>query len=115
MKKTTQMRQGDVFLTKVEAMPDGAAEIKGRRADLVVLAEGETTGHLHAIPATQAHLFAVGAERYLRVLDGAWLRHGTPQRAYSDGDHEPLELPAGTYRVTIDREYQPDGWRRVID
>ena len=102
--KRAQYRQGDVLLVPVEAVPAGSIE---ESADArVVLAYGEVTGHAHAIDATLAKTFQNGAERYLVVKDGAVLRHE---------EHNPLLLAPGTYRVQLQREYEPAGWRRVID
>ena len=106
-----QVRQGDVLLLPVEAdLPHGARalpRVRGR----VVLAEGEVTGHAHAIRGAGATLLAAGDDRWLRVTVPVTLDHE---------EHAPIEVGPGTYRVVIQREYvppeiAPSGSRRVVD
>ncbi|MDZ4835277.1 MAG: hypothetical protein SGJ27_15985 [Candidatus Melainabacteria bacterium] len=102
--KRAQYRQGDVLLIPVSDVPAGSVEeAKDTR---VVLAFGEVTGHAHAIDSAVATTFTNGDQRYLVVADGAILKHE---------EHSPLCLEPGTYRVQLQREYEPAGWRRVID
>lgn len=101
MTKNVQMRQGDVFLEKVEAVPDGATAVEG-----LVLAEGEQTGHAHRVRGGRAKLFEAAGERFLRVAARATLRHE---------EHSPVALPRGVYRVAIQREYHPSEIRTVAD
>jgi hypothetical protein len=103
------VRQGDVLLVAVDAIPEGA-ERQPRRGRLV-LAEGEATGHAHAIEESDALEFRVGDERFVLVRSKAQLIHE---------EHAPIDLPVGAYRVVIQREYEPapiasQAWRRVVD
>ena len=105
-----QVRQGDVLLVPVGEVPDGA-RLLPRTGGRVVLAEGEDTGHAHAIRAAGATLVAAGDERYLRVATPVTLDHE---------EHAPIEVIPGTYRVVIQREYVPaeigsSAFRRVVD
>lgn len=93
-------RHGDVVLTAVESRPTEAKEIKE-----LVLAYGEVTGHAHRVKGN-ASLWEFGGERFLVVEDEATLTHE---------EHKSIELDRGVYRVTIQREYEPDGWRNVQD
>jgi len=99
-------RQGDVLLVPVPEIPADATP--GRREQgRIVLAHGEATGHAHAIADPDAEILEDGAIRYLRVGDrGAALTHE---------EHGPIQLPPGTYRVVIQREYTPEGNRNVRD
>jgi hypothetical protein len=104
------VRQGDVLLVPVEAIPDGALPV-ARDRGRVVLAYGEVTGHAHAVDAPGATLLADEADRYLRLRSRAVLAHE---------EHAAIELAPGAYRVVIQREYQPApvgtaAWRRVVD
>lgn len=102
--KRKQYRQGDVLLIPIDSVPNGTIEesADGR----VVLAYGEVTGHAHAIDATMATTFQKGSDRYLVVSDGAVLRHE---------EHSPLKLAPGAYKVQLQREYEPQGFRPVTD
>ena len=95
-----QVRQGDVLLVAVPAIP-AAAERQPRKGRLV-LAEGEATGHAHAIAEPDAREFRVGDERYLLVRSAAQLIHE---------EHAPIDLPPGAYRIVIQREYVPAPFR----
>src|SRR5262245_24695823 len=89
-------RQGDVLLVAVEAIPEGAS--LERRSGRIVLAEGEVTGHAHAIAEPDARTFTFDGQRYLLTKSIAQLVHE---------EHAPIELPAGSWRVVIQREYEP--------
>ena len=71
-----QIRQGDVYLIPVVAIPATATPV-AREAGRLILAHGEVTGHAHAILAPDAELLTTpGAtaelvDRYLRVRSSA--------------------------------------------
>lgn len=99
-------RQGDVLLIPVPCAPEGAQRQK-REGLRIILATGEATGHAHAVETVGAELLASGTERFLRVpAGGASVTHE---------EHAPIALPAGTYRVVVQREYSPEEIRRVAD
>lgn len=104
--------QGDVCFIRIGVLPEGATETKTARDIIVTHSE---TGHHHMIHDGEARLFKT-AERdplvcYLQV-DGAYadVVHHRPWDT-----HETVRLPAGAYKVVRQREYTPEGWRRVED
>lgn len=109
-----QIRQGDVLLSKVDALPAGAIEVPmdGSR---IVLAYGEVTGHAHAIYETKtkdgaptAKLWSAGAERFLQVLLADLpLKHE---------EHSHPFLCPGVYKLPAQMEYDRNSeLRRVQD
>ena len=100
-------RQGDVLVRAIGAasFPAKTTEVP-REGGNVVLAHGEVTGHSHAIASPCAHLFAAGAQRFLRAEKPVVLRHE---------EHSEVHLPAGHYEVVIQREYVPGAIRNVED
>jgi hypothetical protein len=93
-------RQGDVIIIPTK-------ELKGEQLKHLTLAEGEVTGHSHQISDGVAALFKFDDEMYLKV---------TSERAtLSHEEHGPIELLQGDYKVIIQREYSPDGWKYVAD
>ena len=94
-----QLRQGDVLLVKVGALPVGAKDItptEGRG----VLKHGEATGHAHAIKErTKVRLWDAGAERFLQVLESVALRHE---------EHAPVMLEPGIYHLPEQVEWTDD-------
>ena len=127
MKPMIQIRQGDVQIQQVEALPDGCSEIapEGSR---IVLAHGEVTGHAHAIydhltlspsaadevaenviarAQTKAKLWlATNGDRFLQVLEPVTLKHE---------EHTQHKLPAGIYKLPVQVEYSPAELQRVAD
>lgn len=103
-------RHGDVVLALVgDQSVHFTKRLRSERGDGVVLAEGETSGHRHFLSGKQVRLFESG-ELGVRLCQiggmGAVLRHE---------EHGELKLPAGTYRVSIKRQYTPEGWESVRD
>src|SRR5258708_4547500 len=96
-------RQGDVFIIATSNLPH-----LGRVERRPVLAEGEVTGHTHALadPAS-GQVFTVRGEIYLEVIgDSATIVHE---------EHAPVTLPHGGYTIRIQREYSPKEMRPVVD
>jgi len=96
-------RQGDVFIIATSNLPQ-----LGRVERRPVLAEGEVTGHTHALAdPTSGQVFAVRGEIYLEVVaDSATIVHE---------EHAPVTLPRGGYTIRIQREYSPREMRPVVD
>lgn len=121
--KLPQIRQGDVLLLPVAALPAGCTQVPDDRGR-IVLAYGEVTGHSHAIadhrPALRAAEMADAAiarakatlwrahsgERYLEVREPVTLRHE---------EHTEHVIPAGIYQLPTQVEYTPAVLRRVAD
>jgi len=95
-------RHGDVQLIRIEALPDGAKLLKGRKE----LAFGEVTGHAHRIDVGELFEAADGG-LFLKVNSLAKLSHE---------EHKTKTVKPGVYRVAIKRAYNPDGgWSSVQD
>lgn len=99
-----QYRQGDVFIEEVESIPDGTTH--AQKGGVIVLAEGEATGHAHTIRSKSASVFTRSAEMFLSLPRGGRVSHQ---------EHAPITLPAGKYRVVRQREYSPEEIRNVAD
>ena len=103
------LRQGDVLLVRVKALPTAATEVAADRGR-IILAHGEATGHAHAIVVDrerpQARLWSAEAERFLHAVEASVLTHE---------EHAPVEIDPGVYRVVIQTEYTPQELRRVQD
>ena len=95
------VRQGDLVITKVNKIPRGVV-----KQDHRVLAEGEATGHVHELDL--GDLYEKNGTLYFRIAEGqtATLEHA---------EHEPVSFAEGEYMVTRQKEYTPEGWRRVAD
>ena len=102
-------RQGDVLLVAVKSIPRRAR--KQRRSGRLVLAEGEVTGHAHAILDREAELFLLAD---VEELERTFLRVEA-EVALVHQEHATVMLPPGKYEVRRQREYSPEAIRRVSD
>lgn len=107
MKKSGMIRQGDVLLKPVSKIPTDAKPVR-RVGGRLILAEGEVTGHHHAIRDAGVGLLELGERRFLQVPEtGAQLKHE---------EHTKIDVAPGLYEVVIQREYDDaEEWRRVAD
>lgn len=106
MKIRKQYRQGDVLVTPIEAIPASAKHVRSKKR--VVLAEGEVTGHCHAIDysAKQMQVLTDGQEMYLRVMSPVVLTHQ---------EHSAATIEPGEYVVKRQVEVWLDEVRQVAD
>lgn len=101
--KTLLFRQGDVLLIQTEPLSNAYPS----KLPHLVLAEGEVTGHKHQITRGAATLFSKENALFLRVLsETATLSHE---------EHQPIQIPKGTWLVRIQQEYEPTGNSLVAD
>lgn len=103
MKKLSGYRQGDVILIGVAKIPENK-----RKLCHSVLAEGEVTGHKHQV--TEGDI-----ELYEDVVGGIYLKVFSRDAKITHEEHGLIKLPKGDYEVKYQREYSPEGWRKVND
>lgn len=109
-----QYRHGDVFLQVVE---DDA--LKGANPlTTAVVARGEVTGHSHTMVAPNGET-PISKEKDFELFerDGKlYLRTGPRGAAIVHQEHARIDLPANTaFSITIQREWSPEGNRKVVD
>lgn len=97
-------RQGDVLLERVKKQQ---AEFKPVAS--YVLRHGTATGHSHvaSCPAGTLGITEIDGETYLRIADG--------DGVVSHEEHATIDLPPADYKVTIQEQYDPKGYRKVLD
>ena len=84
------IQQGDVLIKKI-------TQIKGKKLNHLILAEGESTGHKHTITEGDAELYESDGKLYLKVIsEKATLTHQ---------EHKTIEIPQGDYAIEIVKEY----------
>ena len=104
-RQMTMYRQGDLLFVRDEGEVD-SPEIPRDERGRIVLAEGEATGHAHAVLSPEARLRgALLGDRFLEVLaqGGVDVVHE---------EHASIHLEQGTWRVVRQREfaYSRTGW-----
>jgi hypothetical protein len=132
--KATIIRQGDVLLIPVKALPKGCTHIEPEGGRRFVLAHGEVTGHAHAIyeftPDEQAEQeLARAAEIGSAALERARSRRTAQMWASPDGEwylevretstmrheeHSAPQIPPGIYHCPVQVEAGPDNMNRLV-
>lgn len=104
MKKSKQMqyRQGDVLLERVDSIPASAKKIKEQ-----IISHGETSNHCHRV-TDDVDVLEDGEEKFLVVNESGKLEHVLVSNPKTwTGEHKPIDLPAGKYRMIQQKEYDP--------
>lgn len=119
-------RQGDVAIIRIDDMDTSKLKPVPRDAGRIVLAYGEVTGHAHAIPSEFASLYleestvaAPDVGNMISRIGGGLipdriLRADRPVALLHE-EHSRIDLPAGSYRVRIQREYAAGELKNVAD
>ena len=91
-------RQGDVLLIRTDQPQQKGSRSERDGRDRIVLAEGEVTGHAHAIADPEATFWEGVREAFLEVTAevGVDLVHE---------EHAPIHLPQGWFKVVRQREF----------
>lgn len=119
-KAAVLLRQGDVLLVPVPGLPpvaDARTENTGLVDGRLILAEGEATGHAHAIEGPGATLVSVGPPwgRWgSRGMTRTYLVVSEPQTVRHE-EHDPLPVGVGVYEVRRQCEYLPSRPMWVAD
>lgn len=101
--------QGDILIIKINEIPSEATEKKAENG--VHIVTHSETGHHHTVDAANARFFDGGQMIcYLQVAEAAELVH---HRSFDT--HAPINLTPGNYKIVRQREYTPEGWRRIED
>lgn len=112
MKKVKKMAaQGDVMFIRIDKIPESAIAAQAEGGHFIV-AHSET-GHNHVLASRNAQMLIDKTNEfvaYVRVSKETEVRH---QRSFDT--HESLLLTPGNYEVRRQREYVPEGFRKVAD
>ena len=104
--------QGDIYGRKIDALPKGVVAVPRENGKLIVT--HSETGHHHVMEAETVTMYRLPdsiMDCFLVVGDeGADLKHMRPHDT-----HETIRFEPGVYHVRRQREYTPEGWRRVED
>jgi len=108
--------QGDLIIRRIDALPKDAKPVASERGKFVV-AHSET-GHDHVIKESpNVKLYSTGDPMisYLQVVEAADATEALLEHLRSFDTHETIAIPPGNYEIRRQREYTPEGWRRVED
>lgn len=116
IKFKNQAAQGDLLIRRITALPAGLNQIKAEQGQYVV-AHSET-GHHHAIaerPNVTLYVSNDPLVSYLQVIEATDAAEVFLEHLRSFDTHEPIVIDAGIYEIRRQREYTPEGWRKVQD
>lgn len=103
--------QGDVYIRRIEKLPENVIEVPAENGKIIVTSS--ETGHNHIMEASKVTMYQLPdsiMDCLLVVHDPVALEH---LRSYDT--HEPILFEKGVYHVKRQREYTPEGFRRVQD
>lgn len=108
--------QGDLLIRRIDTIPTKAVLAKSDAGQFVV-AHSET-GHNHVV-AERPHVSYFTTDdpmvSYLRVIEATDATEVYIEHLRSFDTHESIALTPGSYEVRRQREYTPEGWRKVED
>ena len=108
-----QIQQGDVLLVKTSLTLADIATAKRVKRDKrgIVLAEGEVTGHYHAVEdSTEAELLELGDKILLNVL-------GEKPVTLKHQEHKPITINPGIWEVgqVVEKDWTSGMVNKVVD
>lgn len=109
--------QGDVLFRRAEKLPDGVTPVATIDGKLIIT--HSETGHHHAMVLDRKRSKTPSVEMF--STDNpliAWLRVNRPtvlEHLRPHDTHAPILFQPGVYEVRRQREYVPEGFRRVAD
>jgi hypothetical protein len=103
--------QGDIYIMRTNMeVPKDAKEVKPEGDHLIVT--HSETGHHHVMERENVKMYTLpdALTSLLVVTEESVLKH---LRSYDT--HEPIKFTPGNYIVRRQREYTPEGFRKVED
>lgn len=133
--KPHQIRQGDVLLVPVKALPAGCKAMQPENGRRFVLAHGEVTGHAHAIyeftaddraEKELARAIEIGESAVARIMalrtvqmwecpQGEWYIEVRTPSTMRHEEHTAPKIPVGIYHCPIQVQETSAMIQRVAD
>lgn len=103
--------QGDILVRRIDKLPDGVVPVAPENGKVIVT--HSETGHHHVMTMERTKAYRLPdsiMDIFLTVKGGDTLQHLRP-----NDTHEAIKFAPGNYHVRRQREYVPEGFRRVED
>jgi hypothetical protein len=113
----TQAAQGDLLIRRIPALPTNGLKPLATEGGNFIVAHSET-GHHHVIaqrPNVQVFVSEDPMVSYLQVIEATDATEALLEHLRSYDTHETLQIPPGIYELRRQREYTPEGYRKVQD
>lgn len=103
--------QGDVYIRKIDKLPANVERVEQINGKVIVT--HSETGHHHVMDAEAVTMYRLpdSIMDCLLVVD----KPAALEHLRSFDTHEPILFEPGVYHVRRQREYTPEGFRRVED
>jgi hypothetical protein len=111
-----QAAQGDLMIRRIKELPENLELLKPEDEKFVV-AHSET-GHNHVIDAKPNVKWYGNGDpmvSYLQVEESLDAVETLLEHMRSYDTHESIAIQPGLYEIRRQREYSPEGWKRVED
>jgi hypothetical protein len=108
--------QGDLMIRRINKLPDDVKPLSAERGVFVV-AHSET-GHNHVIdakPNVQWYGNGDPMVSYFQVIEASDATETLLRHLRGHDTHKTIVIPTGVFEIRRQREYTPEGWRRVED
>jgi len=108
--------QGDLFIRRIDSLPKDVKPMEHENGSFIV-AHSET-GHNHVIekkPNVSMFISDDSMVSYLQVVEALDEVEVFIEHLRSFDTHEPISISPGIYEIRRQREYTPEGWKRVED
>jgi len=108
--------QGDLFLRRINKLPPGVKKLAAE--DGVFIVAHSETQHNHVIDAApQVAWYGTDDPMvsYLEVIEATDATETLLRHLRGFDTHKTIVIPPGIFEVRRQREYTPEGWRRVED
>lgn len=96
-----QWRQGDVLIERIDDTTPLTQPVSG---NLLVRGEGRYHGHF---ATGDIEVYCDEHHMYLNVITSGKIEHLHTETLEFTGEHHPITLPKGKYRIIRQREYNP--------
>ena len=108
--------QGDLYIRRIGALPDGVKPATAERGSYIV-AFSETHHHheIKARPNVKLYTTDDPMVSYLEVIEATDETETLLEHLRSFDTHETIKIPPGIFEIRRQREYTPEGWRRIQD
>ena len=111
-----QAAQGDLLIRRIAVLPENAVVANSDNGNYI-LAHSETNHH-HIVaerPNVQYFITDDPMVSYLQVVEATDEAEVLIEHLRSFDTHESIVVAPGIYEIRRQREYTPEGWRKVSD
>jgi aminoglycoside N3'-acetyltransferase len=111
-----QAAQGDLYIRRVDSIPAGLKKM-GAENGRYIVAHSETSHHhvIEARPNVTVFTTNDPLVSYLQVIEATDAMEVVIEHLRNFDTHESIKVGSGNYEIRRQREYTPEGWRRVAD